>query len=141
MVAVARHGDGAWLMADVIPFRSTDRRHDLVTPEHFAEAKAVPEGESGQFVEMINDLARQWAARRNLTAQKPVHRNGQRRTSRAGLVADVIDIRTRRPILDPEAALAMLGRPMTELEVVLDRFGAAIAERERQRHAAEEKPE
>jgi hypothetical protein len=34
-----------------------------------------------------------------------------------------------------------MGRPMTELEVVLDRFGAAIAERERQRQAAEEKPE
>jgi hypothetical protein len=30
---------------------------------------------------------------------------------------------------------------MSELEVVLARFGAAIAERERQRHAAEEKPE
>jgi hypothetical protein len=52
-----------------------------------------------------------------------------------------IDIRTRRPVLDPEATLAMLGRPMTELEVVLARFGAAIAERERQRQAAEEKPE
>src|SRR5882757_4602244 len=87
MVAVARHGDGAWLMADVIPFRSADRRHDVVTPED----------EPGQFVEMINDLARQWAARRNFTAQKPepVHRHSQRRPSRAGLVADVIDIRTR----------------------------------------------
>jgi hypothetical protein len=30
---------------------------------------------------------------------------------------------------------------MTELEVVLARFGAAIAEPDRQQHAAEEKPE
>jgi hypothetical protein len=50
-----------------------------------------------------------------------------RRVSRAGLVADVIDIRTRRPVRD--------------LEAVLARFGAAIAERERQQHAAREKPE
>jgi hypothetical protein len=55
-------------------------------------------------------------------------------------VAEVIDIRTGRPVLDPEATLAMLGRPMTELEVVLARFGAAIAERERQRDFAARVP-
>jgi hypothetical protein len=112
-------GDGAGLMGDLLPFRPADRRHDVVTPE----------GEPGQFVGIINELARQWASRR------------EHRTSMAGLVADVIDIRSRRPVLDLEAVLATLGRPMTELEVVLARFGAAIAERERQRHAAEEKPE
>jgi hypothetical protein len=64
-----------------------------------------------------------------------------RRVSRAGLVAEVIDIRTRRPVGDLEAVLAKLGRPMTELEVVLARFGGAIAARERQRQAAEEKRE
>jgi hypothetical protein len=42
-----------------------------------------------------------------------------RRTSRAGLVADVINIRTRRPVRDLEAVLAKLDRPMSELEVVL----------------------
>jgi hypothetical protein len=51
------------------------------------------------------------------------------RTSRAGLVADVIDIRTGRPVEDVEAVLVRLGRPMSGLEVVLVRFGAAIAER------------
>jgi hypothetical protein len=64
-----------------------------------------------------------------------------RRTSRAGLVADVIDIKTRRTVSDLEAVLAKLGRPMTELEVVLVRFGVAILERERQKHAARENPE
>jgi hypothetical protein len=51
-------------------------------------------------------------------------------------VADVIDIRTGRPVRDLEAMLAKRGRPMTELEVVLVRFGTAIAEREKQRRAS-----
>jgi hypothetical protein len=101
-------------MADIIPYRVADRRADLTTP--------------GQFAEAINELSRQWAARRH------------QRASRAGRVADVVDIRTGCPVDDLEAVLARLGRPMTELEVVLVRFGAAILERERQRRHAGEKP-
>lgn len=51
-------------------------------------------------------------------------------------MAEVIDIRTGRPVRDLEAMLAKWGRPMTELEIVLVRFGAAIAERERQWRAS-----
>jgi hypothetical protein len=101
-------------MADILPFRLADRR-ELVMQGHFAGA--------------INGRSRQWAGRR------------QRQTSRAGLVADIIDIGTRCPVRDLEAVLAELGRPMSELEVVLARFGVAILERERQQRAAEEKPE
>jgi hypothetical protein len=106
----------AGLMADIIPFRPADRRGE-------------PTNDQGEFVEAINDLSRQWSGRR------------QRRTSRAGLVADVVDIGTARAVSDLEAVLAELGRPMSELEVVLVRFGVAILERERQKHAAREKPE
>jgi hypothetical protein len=57
-------------------------------------------------------------------------------------MADIIDVRTRRAVRDLEALLARLGRPMTELEVVLVGLGVAILERERQRRrAAREKPE
>jgi hypothetical protein len=103
-------------MAEIIPFRSAD-------------SVAPPESDPGEFVEAINELSRQWTVRR------------RSRPSRAGLVADIVDIRTGRPIPDLETVLATLGRPMSELEVVLVRFGAAIAERERQQHAAGEKPE
>jgi hypothetical protein len=53
----------------------------------------------------------------------------------AGRVADVIDIHPWRPARDLEAMRAKLGRPMSELEVVLVRFGAAIVERETQQRA------
>lgn len=59
-----------------------------------------------------------------------------RRPSRAGLVAEVIDIRTGRAVRDLEGMLAKRGRPMTKLEVVLVRFGVAISERDKQRRAA-----
>jgi hypothetical protein len=55
-------------------------------------------------------------------------------------VADVIDIRTGRPVRDLDAMLATRDRPMTELEVVLVRFGVAIAEREKQRRASAQRP-
>jgi hypothetical protein len=55
-------------------------------------------------------------------------------------VADVVEIRTGRPVSDLEAMLASLGRPKAELEVILVRWGAAIADRERQRRALGEKP-
>jgi hypothetical protein len=42
-------------MADVIPLRPADRRADL----------ARPQSNPGEFVEAINDLSRQWAARRH----------------------------------------------------------------------------
>lgn len=37
--------------------------------------EAAPESDPGEFVEAINELARQWAARRNFTTKKPVHRH------------------------------------------------------------------
>jgi hypothetical protein len=104
-------------MTDILPFHPADRRRDPTAPEQ------------GDFVAIFAELSRQWATCR------------QRHTSRAGVVADVIDIRTRRALSNLDAVLVKLGRPMSELEVVLARFGAAIAERERQQHAAREKPE
>ena len=38
-------------------------------------SEAAPEINQGQFVAVFNELARQWAARRNLAAQKPVRRH------------------------------------------------------------------
>jgi hypothetical protein len=103
-------------MADILHFRAADRRGE-------------PKSDQGEFVAIFGELTRQWAARR------------QHRTSRAGLVADVIDIRTGHAVSDLEAVLATLGRAMSELEVVLFRFGAAIAERERQQRATNDEPE
>lgn len=39
------------------------------------DAKAAPKKQQGQFVGVINELAEQWAAWRNLSAQNPVHRH------------------------------------------------------------------
>jgi len=97
-------------VADIIPFRPANR-HVLATPE----------GEPGEFVAILAELTHQWAERR--------------RTSRAGLVADVIAIGSGRLVRDME------GRPMSEFKPALVRLGAAIVEWERQQRAAEEKPE
>jgi hypothetical protein len=73
----------------VIPFRPADRRADLVAPEHFAEAKAVPEGGPGQFVGIINELARQFFAHHARTSvrsgQKCARRKWRYRTLMAFL--------------------------------------------------------
>jgi hypothetical protein len=94
-----------------------------ILPFRPADRRGEPKSDQGEFAEAIN------AGRRH------------RRTSRAGMVADVVDIGNARAVSDLEAVLARLGRPMSELEVVLVRFGVAILERERQQHAARDKPE
>lgn len=47
-------------MAEIIPFRPADRRSDT-----------APESDPAEFVEAINDLARQWAAARAWSRPEP----------------------------------------------------------------------
>lgn len=67
-------------MGEVVRFLGGVRDRDVQKLEHMTPLfgrEAAPETKKGQFVGIINELARSWAARRPIPAQKVIDRNAE----------------------------------------------------------------